>query len=85
MGDYDVRFGALAAAIENAMPVGFGHLQAVDHHERLDDDVEMAPAQAQHVRYVRLLKEQFPGEFVVLFIEGAAGDEDTDGVGHGSH
>ena len=36
------------AALEDEAPVGGGHLQAVDHHEGVDGDMEAAAAQAEH-------------------------------------
>ena len=57
---------------------GIGHLQAVDHHEGFDIDVQAAAAEAEHVGEVGLLEEQFARELVVFLVEGAAGDEDAD-------
>ena len=65
------------------MAVGGGHVQAVDHHEGLDGDLEAAAAEAEHVVEVGALEEQLAGELVVFLVEGAAGDEDVDGFGHG--
>ena len=73
------------APFENRLAIGRRHLQAVDHHQRFDLDIELAPPKLQHVWSVRMLEEELAGEFVIFFIEGAAGDQDADAFeGHSS-
>ena len=81
MGDNDPAFERGLAAGKNDRTASAGHLEAVDHHERFDFDVELAAAEAEHIRNVRVLKEQLAGELVVFLVEGAAGDQDSDGAG----
>ena len=60
VGDDDATFGGGGAALQDQLAVGIGHLQAVDHHEGFDRDVEPAAAQPQHVGEVRSLKNSSP-------------------------
>ena len=68
---------------------GVVEVQAVDHHHRLDRDVEPAAAAAEHLADVRVAEEQPAGQLVVLLVERAAGDQDSDAhrcsVLHESH
>src|SRR5208283_4075022 len=58
-----------------------GHLQAVDNQQGLDVHIQPAAAQAEHIVEMRLLKEQLPGQLVVLLVESAAGDQDANRIG----
>src|SRR5450759_5541095 len=81
-------YGTMAPVSTTVLPfsaapstaAGIGHLQAVDRHEGFDLHLQQAAAKPQHVAGVRALEEQFAGEFVVFLVEGAAGDEDADGL-----
>ena len=83
VGHHDPGLARVPAALDDAGAVGLGHVEAVDHEERLDVDVEAAAAALEHLRDVGVLEEQAPRELVVLLVEGAAGDEDADGLAHG--
>ena len=50
------------------------------YQKTVDLYVEQAPAEPKHVAGMRPLEEEFAGEFVVFLVEGAAGDEDADGL-----
>ena len=67
-----------AAALDDPSASGVVELQAVDHHHRLDGDVEPAAAAAEHLLHVGVTEEEPAGELVVLLVERAAGDEDSD-------
>jgi hypothetical protein len=81
VGDDNPAGGVVGAPVEQQLPVGIGHLQAVDHKEGFDIHLEVAPAQLEHVGDVGLVEVEFRGDLVVLVVEGAAGDEDLDAVG----
>ena len=58
-----------------------GHLEAVDHHQRLDVDIQPASPAPQHLVDVRVSEVEPAGELVVFLVERAAGDEDANGHG----
>ncbi len=61
-----------------ASPSSVVELEAIDHHHRFDGDIESAAAASEHLLNVCVTEEEPPGELVVLLVEGAAGDEDSD-------
>ena len=62
---------------------GVVEVEAVDHHRRVEPDVDATAPEPKHLRHVRVAKEQTAGELVVLLVERAAGDEDQNGhLGH---
>src|ERR1017187_5922249 len=80
VGDDNARGRGGFTAFQNELAAGIGHLQAVDHHEGFDGEIEAAAAQLEHVGDVSLLEKQFAGELVVRLVEGAAGHEDLDAL-----
>lgn len=73
VGDHDPILGDLKAMIQDELPVLIGHIQAVDHHQGSDVDLELAPAQFEHFLKMRVLEEKTAIELVVFLVESAAG------------
>src|SRR6185312_6023955 len=69
-----------AAGKNQRAPLG-SHLQAVDHHQCFDRDLDFTSAEPQHVWDMGPLKKKLAGEFVVFFVERSAGDENSNGFG----
>ena len=78
MSDDDAVLRDGPALLDDNVTIGFGHLEAVDHHQRSHFERKPAAAQAQHFSQVRVLEKEAPLYFVVLLIEGAARDEEPD-------
>ena len=81
VGDDDTVFRRPDALFDDGLPVGGGHLQAVNHHEGAHGKVELAPGQREHFGEVRVLEEQLSVELVVFLVERTAGDKNA--YGHG--
>ncbi len=77
--DDDAALRRAAALFDDDLAGGGGHLEAVDHHEGTDLEMQVAAAELQHLVDVRVFEIEPAGQFVVFLIEGAAGDEDADG------
>jgi len=78
VGDQNPLVGIALAIVGDDGAIGIGHLQAVDHHQGFDVDIEGATPGDQHFGEVGILEIQFALDVIVFFIEGAAGDEDLD-------
>ena len=72
------RLLALLTVADDQLSVGVGHVEAVDHHQRLHRDLDARAAEAQHLRDVRVAEEQPAVEFVILLVEGPAAHQDGD-------
>ena len=81
MGDDDPILLGLKAVLHDEGAIGFGHFEAVDHHDGANGNLDSRTSQSEHFRDVSILKKELPGVLVVFLIEGAAGDEDSDGHG----
>src|SRR4030095_8498164 len=75
--DDDLILLALATRADDHGTLSVGHLEAVDHHERLPVDVQPASSAPQHLVDVRVPEVQPAAQLVVFLVEGAAGDEDA--------
>ena len=78
MGDDDLVFHGRTTLMGNEFAVFIGDVEAIDHHQGPYRDVQGAAAALEHFRQVCLFKKEFPGELVILFIEGASGDKNAD-------
>ena len=67
VGDQNPLVSIALAIVGDDGAVGIGHLQAVDHHQGLDVDIEGAAAGDQHFRQVGVLKIQFTFDVIVFF------------------
>lgn len=79
MRDNDLVVAGGPALMRYQFPVLVGHVEAVDHHKRSYGHVKGTPAALKHFGQVGLLKKELPGEFIVLFVESAAGYKYADG------
>jgi hypothetical protein len=77
MGNHDPIFFAVAALMGDQLAVFVGHLQAIDHHEGSDLEVESRAAHLQQIVQVGVFEIKLTGQFIVLFIKRAPGDEDA--------
>src|SRR5262249_49984185 len=77
--DYDPRLGRLAALLDDDCPVGGSHFETVNHHECPDRHIHTASPEPQHLWELRVFERQHSCEFVVLLVERAARDKDSDG------
>jgi hypothetical protein len=75
--DYDAVFGRVPALAADNLPVGFSHVETVNHHQSSYFDVEIAASQFQHLRNMGILKKQSAVDFVVLLVKRAARDQDA--------
>src|ERR1022692_1564875 len=80
VGDDDPVGAGGEATFEDQCTVRVGHLEAVDHHQRFDLDVQAAPPQPEHIGEVRVLEKKLPGQFVVFLVKRAAGHVDLDAM-----
>ncbi len=76
MGDDDAVLRDGPALLDDDVTVRFGHLEAIDHHERPHFQRKSAATEVQHLSQVRVLEKEAPFDFVVPLVEGAAGDEE---------
>ena len=76
--DYAILVG-LKAVLHDKGAIGVGHFETIDHHDRADGHLDARTSQPEHFRDVSVLKKELAGAFVIFLIEGAAGDEDSDG------
>jgi hypothetical protein len=81
VGDDDEVLLGLKAVLHDEGAIGVGHFEAVDHHDCTDGHPHSRTSQPEHLRDVGILKKELAGAFVVFLIEGAAGDENSDGHG----
>src|SRR5262245_65164052 len=81
VGDHDASLRTLRTAPRDACPVLVGHLETVDHHQRLDRRLHARTAKTQHFGQVRAVERELSADFVVPLVERAAGDDDAN---HGS-
>jgi hypothetical protein len=79
VGDDDAILLRPQAVLHDESAIGIGHFQAVDHRDGADGNLDPRTSQPKHFRDVGVLKKELPGVLVVFLIEGAAGDEDSDG------
>ena len=61
----------------NASAVVVAHLEAVDHHERLDRHRDTRPPEPEHLGHMTVLEEQTPGDLVVPLVERPAAHQDA--------
>ena len=71
----------LQTVLHDEGATGIGHLEAVDHHDGSDGNLDPRTSQLQHFRNVGVLKKELPRVLVIFLIEGAAGNENSDGHG----
>ena len=83
MRRYNQRLYRVARAIlHDECTIGIGHFETVDHHHSADGYLHARTSQTKHLRNVSILEIKFAGKFVIFLIEGAAGNENSNG--HGS-
>jgi hypothetical protein len=64
--------------LDDGRAILFGHLQAVDHHQRSDCNIESAAAEPQHFGDLGILEMELAVQLIVLLVEGAASNEQAD-------
>ena len=69
-----------AALRDNDLAIAVRHLQAIDHHQRADFDLELAAPEIEHLGKMRIFEVQPPVDLVILLIKGPAGDENANRV-----
>ena len=79
MRNDDFIFRRIDTLVGNELPVNRFHIQAVDHHQGGDRNLRTDAASCNHFRQMRLLKKKLAGNFIILLVESAAGNENADG------
>src|SRR5207249_11331780 len=69
----------LQSVLHDESAIGVGHFKAIDHHDGANGNYDSRTSQPQHFRNVGVLKKELPRVLVIFLIEGAAGNENSDG------
>jgi hypothetical protein len=77
MRDDDAVLAAARAGINDPRAIGVGHVEAVDHHQRLDRRLDARAAEAQHLGQMRGPERETAVDLVVGLVEGATGHDDA--------
>lgn len=75
VGQEDALAQIFAAVVDDDVPVLLGHLQAIDHHEGLDVDVEGTSPSVKHFLEVGVFEIKLSGDEVVLFVKSPSCDK----------
>ncbi len=78
MRDDDVVVLLLLTILYDNMAVVVSHFQAINHHQCSDCDINITSAELQHLVEMCVFEEEGAVKLVVLFVERAACDEDSD-------
>ncbi len=74
----DFIFRRIDTLIGDQLTVNRLHIQAVDHHQGSDDDLRTYTAARDHFRQMCFLEKKLSGDFIILLIKRAAGNEYAD-------
>jgi hypothetical protein len=66
VGHDDAHLGTARAAVNNPRAIGVGHIEAVDHHQRLDRRLDSRAPEAQHLGQMGGAKRQPPVDLTDL-------------------
>ena len=81
VGNDDLILVGLKAVLHDEGAIGLGHFETVDHHHGANGGLDPRSSQPKHLGNMGILKEELAGAFVIFLVEGAAGDEYSDGHG----
>ena len=74
MGNDDSILLGPQTVLHDEGAIGIGHIEAVDHHDGANGNLDSRTSQPKHFRDVSILKKELPRVLVVFLIKGAAGD-----------